>query len=188
MHTKLTKRKNLLALSIASLGILGAFTSTSALSLQGLMKGDHQKIHAAVQSAVQKNDYQAFLIATKDKPSTAPTITEVQFRTLVEADKLRAAGKNVEARALIEAAGITMPMMKGKSGKGGHKGNDEQRTAFLSTLTDAQKSVMNQAHTLMQAGKKTEAETLLKNAGITRPDHATRGDHKGRMGIIKTTN
>jgi ABC-type hemin transport system substrate-binding protein len=166
------KRKNLLALSFASLGILGAFTSVSAASIQSMMRnGDGDKIHTAIKTAIAKNDYQAFLLATKDKPAGSPNITEVQFNTLVQADKLRAAGDQVGAKALIKAAGI---IPEGRHSKG--DGSKEMET-FMSTLTDAQKAVMTQAHTLMASGKKDEADLLLKNAGITLP---SRADHDGK--------
>lgn len=183
----ITKRRNLLALSIASLGILGAFTSVSASSIHMTMrKGNHSQTRSAIQQAIAKNDYQAFLLATKDKPSTAPTITEVQFKVLVEADKLRTAGKHTEALDLIKSSGITLPM-GGKLGKV-ERGGGTPKVAFLATLTDAQKSVMAQAHTLRQAGKNAEADVLIKNAGITLPAHSARGNHMGKMfKSVKTT-
>lgn len=56
----------------------------------------------------------------------------------------------------------------------------------FANLTDAQKSVLQQAKTLFDAGKGSEAKTLLDNAGIKMPprgDHGGRGDH-GNMKAV----
>ncbi|MFA5132232.1 MAG: hypothetical protein WC444_02810 [Candidatus Paceibacterota bacterium] len=88
-------------------------------------------------------------------------LTDAQKATMTQAKALFAAGKNTEAQALLDAAGIKMPA-------GGHRGAGEMNS-FFASLTDAQKEVMKQAHILMEAGKQTEAKTLLTNAGITLP-------------------
>lgn len=56
----------------------------------------------------------------------------------------------------------------------------------FANLTDAQKSVLIQAKTLFDSGKRDEAKTLLDNAGIKMPargEHGGRGDH-GNMKAV----
>lgn len=56
----------------------------------------------------------------------------------------------------------------------------DKRSAQFVNLTNTQKATLAQAHTLMQAGKKDEAKTLLNNAGIKMPE---RKEGKGNKGM-----
>lgn len=173
-------KKNLLALSIAGMGALTALYSVSAASITtgtsvpnvsttrtfGVGHVDNVN-HIAIKTAITNGDYQAFLTATKNKPEGVAAITQEQFNVMVAAEKLRASGDTVGAKKLLTDAGIKgrgMAMggkvhMKGKGSKG----------AFISTLTDAQKATLEQVHTLIKSGNKTEAQALLKNSGIVFP-------------------
>lgn len=56
----------------------------------------------------------------------------------------------------------------------------------FANLTDAQKTVMEQARTLFESGKQTEAKSLLDSAGIKMPERGDRGGH-GDHGNMKAT-
>lgn len=90
--------------------------------------------------------------------------TDTQKAVMEQAKILFDAGKADEAKTLLTNAGITMMP------HGGHKGsmNEEMKTYFDS-LTDAQKEALKQSRELMKEGKKTEANALLTNSGITLP-------------------
>lgn len=172
-------KKNLLALSIAGMGALTALYSVSAASINSNIAPSNssttrsfrdRKIndgdHLAIKNAITSGDYQAFLLATKNKPADMPTITQEQFNVIVAAEKLRVAGDTVGAKKLLTDAGIQgRGMMMGK----GHKKGGEEMKAFIDSLTDTQKEILKQAHDLKKAGKKDEADKLLKNSGIVFP-------------------
>lgn len=85
-------------------------------------------------------------------------LTSTQKETLAKAKVLADEGKTEEAKTLLIHAGIKIPEYKGVFMGGVH-----QRFAHL---TDAQKTVMREARTLIKDGKFEEAKTLLNNAGI----------------------
>jgi hypothetical protein len=93
-------------------------------------------------------------------------LTDAQKTAMSQAKSLFEAGKLTEAKSVLSAVGIAMPV---RAHKGDH--NDAQRKAFESSLTDAQKAALKQAHDLMKSGKKDEADALIKSAGITLPSH-----------------
>ncbi len=88
-------------------------------------------------------------------------LTDAQKATLQQAKTLADAGKMDEAKTLLTNAGIKIPEYKGAFTGGTHP--------RFAHLTDAQKSVMKEARTLIKNGKLEEAKTLLKNAGIQAP-------------------
>jgi hypothetical protein len=57
----------------------------------------------------------------------------------------------------------------------------------FANLTDAQKTVMEQARTLFESGKQTEAKALLDNAGIKMPARGERRGPGGMHGNMKAT-
>lgn len=142
-------------------------TRSSTSTRGGHMGGMMGTSFTAVKTAITNNDYQAFLTAVanarKNMPADAPVIptyTQAQFDTIVKAEKLRASGDQAGAMKLISDAGITIPGMRGMHGGMGQT---------MTNLTPTQKTAMEQAHSLMQAGKQTEATQLLTAAGITMP-------------------
>jgi hypothetical protein len=54
----------------------------------------------------------------------------------------------------------------------------------FANLTDTQKTVMEQARTLFESGKQTEAKALLDNAGIKMPERGGRGGNHGNMKAV----
>ncbi|MFA6608625.1 MAG: hypothetical protein WCT07_01830 [Candidatus Paceibacterota bacterium] len=174
----MNKRKYFLALSLASLGSVGAFASVSAASLPANTRmANRDQVHTAIQQAFTTGDYQAFLAASKDSKMGASIITEAQFNTMIQAQKLRASGDFTGAKKLLDEAGIKPPMQNKQNSKnekfdnrGVHKG-EMGRNQEMRQLTEAQKETMKQAQELFRAGKQTEAKTLLNNAGINRPEY-----------------
>lgn len=61
-------------------------------------------------------------------------------------------------------------------------GTTNTKIGFMQTLTDAQKTILEQARTLMKAGKKDEAKTLLSANGITSPQGRGHGGLGKGMG------
>ncbi len=159
------KRAQFLALTLASIGAVGAFSSVSAASVaSGTPETVRDQVHTAMKQAFTADDYQAYLAVTKDHPSKMPVLTEEQFHAMVQAQKLRASGDTAGAQKVLDAAGIKPPT-HGKKGKHG----DRDREDMMSNLTDAQKATLAQAKTLFEAGKITEGQALLDSAGIKMP-------------------
>lgn len=92
-------------------------------------------------------------------------LTDEQKEVLKQAKALNDAGKEDEAKALLSNAGIKVPEHKGP-----FTGEADQRFA---NLTDAQKTAMKEARTLIKEGKMEEAKQILDAAGIQRPTHPT---------------
>lgn len=183
---KLTKlQRNTAALSLASLGILSvagivsAQTTSTTRTRHTLTQAEiqtHDAMRSAIKNALATDDYEAFKTAMTQAltnrpaglPANAPTptiLTQAQFDTLVEVQKLRDSGDEAGAKKLLDDAGIKGPMAFGMSRHHGHEGPD------MTNLTDAQKTAMDQAHTLFEAGKADEAKAILKTAGITIGEH-----------------
>ncbi len=160
------KKRNTLAMGLGMLGIASALAATSAYaasdSTTTIRKGPRNDAqHQAVHAALLANDYAAFktAIAQVQKPANAPEITEVVFAKMVEAEKLRQSGDMAGAEKILSALGFkTGPHGDGKGGRG-----------TPPNLTDVQKTAWEQAHTLMEQGKRDEAKAVLTAAGITPP-------------------
>lgn len=70
---------------------------------------DTESTRALVRSAIDANDYAAFVAATKDAPFS-DTVTPEMFAVLVEAHTLHESGDHDGARSLIESSGYTTLM------------------------------------------------------------------------------
>lgn len=102
-----SKRKHLLALSLAGIGAIGAFASVSASSLQaGTPSKARDEVRSAIKQAFTVGDYQEYLTTTKDYHVDVPVLTEVQFNAVVQAHKLRTIGDIIGAKKLLDEAGI----------------------------------------------------------------------------------
>lgn len=88
-------------------------------------------------------------------------LTPTQKEILAQAKALADAGKTEEAKVLLTNAGIKIPAYKGVFMRGTHP--------RFAHLTEAQKTAMKEARTLIKDGKFEEAKTLLNNAGIKPP-------------------
>ena len=101
----MNKRKHFIVMSLASLGVISAFASVSAASLQaGTTTRMRDKAQTAIKEAFTTGDYQTYLAAVKD--SKAPVLTEVQFNAMVQAQKLRASGDITGAKKVLSDAGV----------------------------------------------------------------------------------
>lgn len=111
-----SKRKYFLALSLASIGAIGAFASVSAASISaGAPSKVRDEVRTAIKQAFTTNDYQSYLATTKDYKVGAPILTEAQFHAMVEAQKLKASGDKAGAKKILESAGLKPEIGKSKS-------------------------------------------------------------------------
>jgi len=79
-------------------------------------KEEHQARHEAARTALENNDYAAWVNAHVGTPM-ANTVDEATFAKLVEAHRLHEAGDHEGARTIMEEIGF-----KGPHGKGGPRG------------------------------------------------------------------
>lgn len=85
-------------------------------------------------------------------------LTSAQKETLKQAKALTDAGKPEEAKKMLTDAGIKIPEHKGPIVAGAHP--------RFAHLTDAQKTAMKEARTLIKTGKMDEAKKILDSALI----------------------
>jgi len=101
------KRTRFLALSLASIGAMGAFASVTAASLKpGTPKVLRDQAQSDIKEAIVTGDYQTFLAATKNSKLGLPILTEAQFTTIINAHKLRESGDTAGAEKLLADAGL----------------------------------------------------------------------------------
>ena len=82
---------------------------TSENMFRGNMhKTDMNERRLAVQTALENNDYNAFMEMMQRRPN-APSVTEEEFNTMQKAHTLCAQGEFQQARDLLDAAGIERP-------------------------------------------------------------------------------
>ncbi|MFA5936108.1 MAG: hypothetical protein WC787_04645 [Patescibacteria group bacterium] len=114
------------------------------------------------------------VMAAEQTTAARPTLTAEQRATFDQVRALHEAGKNDEAKALIESSGLfkDMPkfgMMHGK-GKGmfkhGDKAHGDKANFVRPELTAEQKNIMEQANVLHEAGKNDEAKALIESSGL----------------------
>lgn len=110
-----------------------------------------------IAKALSTNDFALFTTTLKNAGFTE-TVTEANFKIIIEAYTKAKAGDVKGAQELLKTNNIT-PMME-RFIMGQHNKID---------LTDAQKSTLKQAKELMEQGKKDEAEALIKTAGLPLP-------------------
>lgn len=156
------KNRNKIIAGLGVLGLVGALATTSAnaQSIKNTLGSIRQAPqHEAVHAALLANDYKAFktAIAAVPKPPDAPEITEAIFSKMAEAEKLRQSGDRAGAEKIMKELGFKVP--------GGHR-----KGSMMKNLTSPQKAALEQAKTLMEAGKPDEAQKVLSDAGIKRPE------------------
>ena len=155
----MTKTKKVLT-GLGAIGItsLMLFSSVSAANITDTPKRarPNDAVHTAIKLAVTNDDYAAFKTATASmpKPQDAVEITETVFEQMVQAEKLRAAGDQAGAKAIMDKLGLKRP-------GGGHM---KKGPGMNGNMTDAQKTALKQSHTLMRPGKQDEANAGLKKA------------------------
>jgi hypothetical protein len=181
----MNKHKYFLALSLASIGAIGAFASVSAASLPaGTPTEIRDQAHTAIKQAITNGDYQAYLLAVKNTRMGTTTITQTQFQAMTQAEKLRASGDIVGAKKVLSDAGVKPPMLGNKDKRGDHENKNE-----MANLTDAQKATLKQARDLMKAGKQVEAKALLDSAGLKMSNYKAHASENSQIkkytGLLK---
>lgn len=157
------KTRNKIISGLGALGLIGAFATTGAdaamMNRSIRASGKPPQQYEAVQKALLADDYTAFktAIASVPKPANAPEITEALFAKMVEAEKLHQSGDIAGAQKIMKELGFKVPGMHRKG-------------SMMKNLTSPQKAALDQAKTLMDAGKPDEAQKILNDAGIKRPN------------------
>jgi uncharacterized short protein YbdD (DUF466 family) len=129
--------KKFLPVTLASLAILAAITigvsanndtgtagfTTPRSSFRGMTHGNR----AAVETAIQANDYDAWIKAMGDKNPMANIITKDNFAKFVSMHQLMKDGKFDEAKQIADELGLKMP---GKGAPQGPKINEAADTSI----------------------------------------------------------
>ncbi len=87
---------------------------TKMREIHDAMREAHKESFEAVKTAIENNDYAAFISAVADTPMADVIDTEADFAKLVEAHELREAGDHDGARAIMDELGF-----EGRGGFGG---------------------------------------------------------------------
>lgn len=102
---------------------------TKMREIHEAMRESHKESHEAIRSAIEADDYNAFVTAVADTPMAEQITSESDFAKLVEAHELMEGGDKDGAKEIMEELGLTGPglgMMGGK-GMGGFGGPDHER-------------------------------------------------------------
>ncbi len=185
-------------------GLTGVIITTGLVAgLASAAEGEdqHRRHHqppAEVVTALENNDYDAWVTATADKP-IAEIITADNFDTLVEIHALRQAGDKESAKALAEELGLPEFRAEQRSERQAER---QERRADVKAALDAGDydawlalsadkpiaEVINQnnfdqlleMHALIQAGDKDSAKAIAEELGLPeRPHHPHRGGEGG---------
>lgn len=165
--------------TVVAAGAIGASVTSAHFNGSGTKR-------EAIRSAVENNDFTAFQEATKDFPrNSIDTVDE--FSAIVQAHQLRKEGKQNEARAVLENAGIERPFRKGHGPRAEVRnaietGNlaefqeaaGESRIAkVIDTKEEFNKLV--EAHQLRKEGRHDEAREIMQELGIGKRHKHHRG-------------
>lgn len=165
-----TKRRYLVALSLAGIGAIGAFASVSAASLQpGTPTEIRNKVQTAIKQAFTSGDYQAYLETTKDYKVGAPVLTGAQFNAVIQANKLRASGDTVGAKKLLDGAGIKPTTQNNKETQGISRVEKEKTPA-----TGNKKTVDKTKIVPITAGTKTPEKKIVATSKVKKAKHSTK--------------
>lgn len=115
-----------------------------------LMKGFDKEKTDAVKSALEANDYNAFVGVVGE--TIAEKVTEDTFSIMVEAHKLREAGDHEAAREKMEQVKDVFPML----------GQPPHFPIDMESLSDEDKAVLEEVKTLHDEGKHDEAHELMR--------------------------
>lgn len=129
--------------------------------LRDTMHGEHE----AAQTAVENNDYDAFLKAIEGSPLADIINTKEEFTSFVEAHNLMKNGDRDAAKEIFDELGIKGP----RDGEHGGRMGDGKEPPFLDQLTDAQKTEIKAA---FEARDHDKVKELLTSYGIELPEKA----------------
>lgn len=194
-----TAKTTLVTLLALSLMIVGASVVSAkqgkvryGKTLSSEQREEFSAKREAIQSAIDANDYNAWVELLKDKPKAEELVSEEKFSILVEAKKLRDAGDIDAARALVEDAGIKIPGHKKEMKEHRQKVREaveaNNYNAWAKLMSDhpgaeafvTQETFENlvKVHKLKESGDKEGARELAKELGVKRPKmmHMHRSD------------
>lgn len=164
----------------------------------------------AAKSALESNDYNAWVEALSDHPKSEEFVTQENFNTLLQAKALRDEGKMEEAKQLLKDSGIKMrgKHMQGQDSNWGKKhgegkgemgksmqemkaaleSNDYNTWAELMEKHGLAQESINQetfnkfleAHSLHEAGEHEQAKELMQEIGFEKK-HSMKHSMKGSM-------
>ncbi len=120
----------------------------------------------AMQAAVERNDYQAFVVAIADSPLAEIITTESDFKQFAAAHELRGVGDRDGARELLSELGVDT-QMHGKKYRGKHG----LRAQARELLSDTQREALQVAHA---ANDKEAARAIFAEVGIDLPEKGVR--------------
>ncbi len=151
----------------------------------------------AVRTAIENDDYDAFSSLVTEGPLAEVITSKADFEKLVEAHTLMSDGDREAAEAIYDELGLE----RRQGGVGGPEGkghgamlsSDAQDaleahdyTAFMAAIADSPLAdeitsedkfdTFVEAHTLLEAGDREQARTLLESAGFSRPEGRGKGD------------
>lgn len=133
------------------------------------MREAHDEYRVAIRTAVENNDYEAFLVAIDGSPLAEIIDTEAEFASFVEAHELMEGGDRESAKEIMDDLGIQR--LEGK-GHFIHKWGDGE-PPFFSDLTDEQKAEFKEA---VEDHDHEKVKELLEEYGV---DLKVRGEGKG---------
>jgi len=116
----------------------------------------------AMQVAVERNDYQAFVVAIADSPLAEIIVTESDFEQFAAAHKLRGTGDQDGAKELLSELGVDT-QMHGKKYQGQHS----LRAQARELLSDTQREALQVAHA---ANDKESVRAIFAEVGIDLPE------------------
>ncbi|HRH32346.1 MAG TPA: hypothetical protein PLK06_03405 [bacterium] len=116
----------------------------------------------ALDAALDSGDYTAFVTLSADAPF-ADDLTPEIFAQLVEAHTRMEANDVDGAREILDGLDLQIPI------PGGHRGFHEGREHELMELTDEEKNLLDQAHTLRESGDEEGARAILESLDLPQP-------------------
>jgi ABC-type transport system substrate-binding protein len=150
--------------------------------------GRNPEAYKAMKTAIESNDYTAFINAVGADSKLAGEVTEDEFSTFVEAKQLKEEGNIEEAQALLEEIGVTKGFRKGKHHR---KQFDTEKheaieaaieandyAAWLAAVGDTPKAemiteetfpILVEIHQLKEAGDHEGARDLMEEIGFKKP-------------------
>lgn len=132
------------------------------------MGGPNQEQREALDAALTNNDYDAFVTLTADAPF-ADELTPEIFAKLVEAHTLMEAGDMDGAKELLSSLDLPLPIPGvGPMGRP-EGGRHDAHQAWMEELTDEQKNLLEQAHTLRENGDEEGARAILDSLDLPQP-------------------
>ena len=118
---------------------------------------------AALDTALESNDYDTFVELTADAPF-ADELTPENFAQLVEAHTLMEAGDMEGARAILQELDIHIPLPGPRREFG-----DDHPKMWMKELTDEEKDLLDQARKLRQSGDEEGAQAIIDSLDLPHP-------------------